>query len=525
MEFFNRAKAVRLRSHLDKFLIADEDEETVRQSRNGSSTRARWLVEWVQSDNHLIRLKSCYNKYLTASADAASMGLTGSKVLQTTPFSMKDPSVYWEPRTEGWRVKLKARSSGTFLRANGGSPLWRNTVTHGVPHRTVTQEWILWVVDVVDIVVDQLDIYSLNTSSSCTTSFDSSSLTETEEDYRGLDCTVSSSPSSFAYSCTENEFNRKSAMEIFQKASVVRLRSHHDKYLLADEDKESVSQDRDGTCRNARWTVEIIENSKAIRLNGCYGKYLTASNMPFLFGVTGKKVLQTLPRRLDSSVEWEPVREGMQVKLKTRSGQYLRANGGVPPWRNSITHDIPHRTSTQDWVLWEVDVLETKKKAPSTTTAIPTSKPIKPTTDHQPWERPSPPPPSKPIRTKENHQESEPSSPTERFSLKTPRISTLQSSDSFEESPVKVEGRLIYYEVADENGDVHEAPGEKSFIFKGKGLEELRQKLEEETRLSDVTVCARNPLNGNLYPLRLHLPPNNTTMYVVLVPSSSKVIA
>lgn len=87
---------------------------------------------------------------------------------------------------------------------------------------------------------------------------------------------------------------------------------------------------------------------------------------------------------------------------------------------------------------------------------------------------------------------------------------------------MKVEGRLIYYEVADENGDVHEAPGEKSFIFKGKGLEELRQKLEEETRLSDVTVCARNPLNGNLYPLRLHLPPNNTTMYVVLVPSSSK---
>ena len=23
-----------------------------------------------------------------------------------------------------------------------------------------------------------------------------------------------------------------------------------------------------------------------------------------------------------------------------------------------MTHDIPHRTSTQDWILWDVDVLE-----------------------------------------------------------------------------------------------------------------------------------------------------------------------
>jgi len=48
-----------------------------------------------------------------------------------------------------------------------------------------------------------------------------------------------------------------------------------------------------------------------------------------------------------------------------RYGQYLRANGGLPPWRNSITHDIPHRSTTQDWVLWDIDILESrKKKAP-----------------------------------------------------------------------------------------------------------------------------------------------------------------
>lgn len=153
-------------------------------------------------------------------------------------------------------------------------------------------------------------------------------------------------------------------MEFFQRAKVVRLRSHHDKYLLADDDQEGVYQDRLGCYNNAKWTVEIVDQVNLIRLKSCYGKYLTASNMPCFFRATGKKVLQTLPTRLNSSLEWEPIRDGNHVRLRTRYGQFLRANGGLPPWRNSITHDIPHRTKTINWVLWEVDLVELRPQQP-----------------------------------------------------------------------------------------------------------------------------------------------------------------
>lgn len=89
-------------------------------------------------------------------------------------------------------------------------------------------------------------------------------------------------------------------------------------------------------------------------------------------------------------------------------------------------------------------------------------------------------------------------------------------------SPIKADGRLIYYRVGDEDGNVDERAKEELFCFKGMGLEELKQKLKEETGLTDISICSKNPLNGKLYPLRLHLPPNNAKMHVVLIPSSSK---
>lgn len=153
-------------------------------------------------------------------------------------------------------------------------------------------------------------------------------------------------------------------MEFFKKAKSVRLKSIHEKYLTADADEESVFQDRVGSSDCTKWTVEFVEGAEnVVRLKSFLGKYLTALDEQFLLGVTGQKVVQTLPTKLNSSVEWEPIRDGMQVKLKTRYGNYLRANGGLPPWRNSITHDIPHRH--HDWILWDVHVVDIRSQSDS----------------------------------------------------------------------------------------------------------------------------------------------------------------
>ncbi|XP_071711565.1 uncharacterized protein [Rutidosis leptorrhynchoides] len=275
-------------------------------------------------------------------------------------------------------------------------------------------------------------------------------------------------------------------MEYFKRAKSVRLRSHHRKYLLADDDGEHVSQDRQSTVKTAKWTVEFDPDyDNVIRLKSCFGKYLTASEDPHMLGLTGQKVIQTVPKKVDSSVEWEPVLEGSKVRLKTRYGNYLRANGGVPPWRNSITHDIPHRH--HDWILWDVEIVEVrvdKLKEVSDPS-------VDPDLDLD-------------VGSNSFHLTSAP---------------TLLACDQGSGSS-KNEGRMIYYKLADDEGEIVDAEG--SFLFKGNTVEDLTRNLEEETERESVTVCSRNPLNGKLYPLRLALPPNNTTMHVIVVPATSK---
>ncbi|KAL8545884.1 hypothetical protein ACS0TY_005850 [Phlomoides rotata] len=480
MEFFSKAKAVRLRSHLGKYLVADDDESTVRQSRNGASHKVRWTVEFVEGKRNRIRLKSSHGLYLTATEDPFLLGMTGKKVLQTSPEKKSDVAVEWEPVKEGLSVKLMT-SDGKFLRANGGAPPWRNSVTHDVPHRTATQSWVLWGVDIVDISLSDSDSNMGSLSPA-------SSFSSFADDFSG-------SPDTGSLMVQSNRNNngsfgnmsikQVSGMEFFNKAKSVRLKSHHNKYLTADSDEETVIQDRSGTSKSVRWTVEFVEGvDNVLRLKSCYGRYLRAMDEEFLLGVTGRKVVQSLPRKLDSSVEWEPVRDGMLVKLKTRYGNFLRANGGLPPWRNSITHDIPHRH--RDWILWEVDVIEIE--------------------------------PDSPPKVSRSESLDEDLS-TGSFHLRVP---SHKHSRSSEDSQRKSEGRLIYYNVADDDGNVNEAE-EASFVFKGYGLEELCQRLEEETGVEDIIICSRNIVNGKLYPLRLALPPNNATMHVVVVPPTSKV--
>lgn len=155
-------------------------------------------------------------------------------------------------------------------------------------------------------------------------------------------------------------------MELFQKAITVKL-SHKDKYLVADDNQESVYLDRDGSLKNAIWAVEFVGNgAKYLRFKSYYGKYLTASNTSFLLpSSTGREVLQTLSGTPDSSTEWEPIRDGFSVRFKTPSGTFLRRNGGLSPWRNSVTHDIPHGRGTQEKILWHIDVVWAIPKTPA----------------------------------------------------------------------------------------------------------------------------------------------------------------
>ncbi|CAN8313146.1 unnamed protein product [Cochlearia groenlandica] len=516
MELFTKCETIKLRSHLNKFLIADDDQETIRQSGKGDSRLSVWTVETVFDKPNLIRLKSCHGTYLTASSKPLLLGMTGEKVTQTpSPPSNRpsDWSTHWEPERDGFSVKLKSWC-GKWLRANGGTPPWRNSVTHDEPHTGKTKNWLVW--DVIN--VDGSDFENMSdggessvSSPGCSHYTGSGLGSEigspvSVKSMKGIGRfgslgLSSKSPIWSSKPKTSTSFNQKetiSAKEFFQKAKTVRLRNSHNKYLTAEEDEETVTQHKNGSTKNARWTVEPIRDSfHVIRLKSSYGKYLTASDERFLLGATGKKVVQSKQIRLDSSVEWEPVREGSRIKLMTRYGNYLRANAGLPPWRNSVTHDNPHLSAIQDSVTWDVDVVEILTHVAAEI------------------ETPPPPPPHR-------RPTSYPSSVSHSRTPST--LSEISDDQDSVESPPKLDGRIIHYHIADEDGHVDEETAVGyTFTFQGHSVAELTQTLREETDLEDVVVCTRSPLNGKLFPLRLQLPPNNGTLHVVLLSSSSAV--
>ncbi|GAA0183238.1 hypothetical protein LIER_42363 [Lithospermum erythrorhizon] len=165
MEIFTKTKAVKLKSHIDKYLVAHDDQEHTRQSKNGSSRKSHWIVELVEGNEQMIRLKSCHGKYLTASNEAFLLGMTGKKVVQTIPEYMEDLRVLWKPIKDGFLVKLMA-FGGTYLRANGGTPPWRNSVTHDGSYTGSRHNWILWDVEGVMIGEDEVvrDYWSMVSS-------------------------------------------------------------------------------------------------------------------------------------------------------------------------------------------------------------------------------------------------------------------------------------------------------------------------------------------------------------------------
>lgn len=141
--------------------------------------------------------------------------------------------------------------------------------------------------------------------------------------------------------------------QLLDNAKVIRLKDHNKgKYLVANNDEKTLKQGRDGSTRNALWTVEVVEGQRYLRLKSCHGKYLTASNMPLIPRGRCQRVVQSLPDRLTSATEWEMEGEGI-VRLKTRYGQFLKQYGGIMPWRNSLVHNNRVKRSS----LWEIEVV------------------------------------------------------------------------------------------------------------------------------------------------------------------------
>ncbi|VVA27765.1 PREDICTED: actin cross-linking [Prunus dulcis] len=93
--------------------------------------------------------------------------------------------------------------------------------------------------------------------------------------------------------------------------------------------------------------MEFFNTAKAVKLRSHLDKCLVADDNPFLLGMTGRKVLQAeADKSMDFKFEWEPIHDGFQLKLRTWCGKYLRSNCGPPPWRNAVSHDDPTTSST-----------------------------------------------------------------------------------------------------------------------------------------------------------------------------------
>ncbi|RRT48512.1 hypothetical protein B296_00045888 [Ensete ventricosum] len=131
-------------------------------------------------------------------------------------------------------------------------------------------------------------------------------------------------------------------MEFFAGARVVRWQSVHNKYPVAEDDERRVSEDQDSSSSGARWTVE-----KCLPPPRRYEGRLE------------------VPGHSGAAVEWQPLRDGFHVLLRCFFRVYLPANGGLPSWQSSVTVEKRLWWYSRDWLLWDVEVLETQPNSSS----------------------------------------------------------------------------------------------------------------------------------------------------------------
>lgn len=150
MDCFEGVTTVRLKGAHGKYLWAEDDHYNVSQENEDKNVQALWRVERPKtgSKSKTLRLKSCFDTYLTASEQrcrgVAFLSFAGKRVTQMRPENVQSTTSFdWEPVLELGRLRLKS-CYGTFLRANSNAPPWNSHVTHDLPQHEYHLDWLVW---------------------------------------------------------------------------------------------------------------------------------------------------------------------------------------------------------------------------------------------------------------------------------------------------------------------------------------------------------------------------------------------